>query len=78
MSVWFRRVTGLDTETMREIAEEAGVSWSPESIIYRKRGIGFADGDADDATALQDAAEEILGYRPVAIDKPPESDEKQP
>ena len=70
MSVWFRRVAGLDTETMREIADAAGVSWSAESIIYRGIGIGYADGDTADETALQDAAESILGYRPVVIDPP--------
>ena len=70
MSVWFRRVAGLDTTTMREIAEAAGVSWSAESIVYRGEGIGFADGDPADETALQDAAESILGYRPVVIDPP--------
>ena len=75
MSVWFRRVAGLDTTTMREIAEAAGVSWSPESIVYRGQGIGFADGDPADETALQDAAESILGYRPVVIDAPPKPDQ---
>lgn len=72
MSVWFRRVAGLDTEAMREIASNANVSWSAESIVYRGQGIGYADGDSADATALQDAAESILGYRPVVIDTPPE------
>jgi len=72
MSLWFRRVVGLDTATMRKIADAAGVSWSAESIVYRGNGIGYADGDPDDATALQDTAESILGYRPVAIDAPPE------
>jgi len=71
MTVWFRRVDGLDTTTMREIADAAGVSWRAESIVYRGNGIGYADGDSTDATAIQDAAESILGYRPVVIDAPP-------
>lgn len=70
MSLWFRRVAGLDTDTMREIATEAGVSWSAESIVYRGNGIGYADGDSADTTAIQDAAESILGIRPVEIDSP--------
>lgn len=74
MSVWFKRVAGLDTTAMRNIADAASVSWSAESIIYRGHGIGYADGDKSDVTALQDAAESILGYRPVAIDAPPERD----
>ncbi|AFH21825.1 hypothetical protein OSG_eHP10_00075 [environmental Halophage eHP-10] len=57
---------------MREIAQSAGVSWSAESILYRGNGIGYADGDLDDVTALQDAAESIVGHRPVAIDAPPD------
>ena len=74
MSLWFRRVAGLDSTTMREIADAAGVSWSAESIVYHGEGIGYADGDPADETALQDAAESILGYRPVVIDSPPERD----
>lgn len=76
MNLWFRRTQGLDTEIMREIADAAGVSWNAESIVYRGRGIGFADGDSEDATAIQDAAENLLGYRPVEIDEPPESTEE--
>lgn len=72
MSLWFHRVTGLDTDTMREIATEAGVEWSAQSIVYRGRGIGYADGDPADATAIQDAAESVIGIRPVEIDAPPE------
>jgi len=77
MTLWFRRVAGLDTDTMREIAQEAGVSWSAESIVYRGNGIGYADGEPADATAIQDAAESIIGIRPVAIDAPPEPDDTQ-
>ena len=71
--MWFRRTRGLDSDTMREIADAAGVSWSAESIVYRGQGVGYADGDESDADALQDAAESILGYRPAVID-PPESE----
>jgi len=74
MSLWFRRVAGLDTSAMRDIADAAGVSWSAEGIVYRGNGIGYADGDSADATSIQDAAESILGYRPVVIDAPPEPD----
>jgi len=74
MSVWFRRVSGLATETMRDIADAADVSWSAETIIYREQGIGYAEGDPADVTALKDAAESILGYRPVEINEPPQPD----
>ena len=74
MSVWFRHVAGLDTDSMRDIADEANVEWSAESIVYRGHGIGFADGDSTDVKALQDAGEKILGYPPATIDQPPESD----
>lgn len=77
MSLWFRRVAGLNTETMREIADAAGVSWSPDTVVYRGRGIGFADGDPADERKLRDAAETILGYRPVVIDEPPEPDDPE-
>jgi len=70
MSLWFRRVAGLDTATMREIANKAGVSWSVESIVYRSNGIGYADGDSADATTIQDSAESLIGIRPVEIDPP--------
>ena len=68
--IWFRKTQGLDSSTMRQIADNAGVSWSTESIVYRGRGIGYADADSDDVTAIQDAAESLLGYRPVEIDEP--------
>jgi len=70
--IWFRHMSGLDSGTMRKIADDAGVSWSAESIVYRGRGIGYANGDSTDVTAIQDAAESLLGYRPVEIDAPPE------
>ena len=70
--IWFRKTQGLDSSTMREIANEAGVSWSAESIVYRGQGIGYADGDLSDLTAIQDTAELLLGYRPVDIDPPDE------
>ena len=68
--IWFKRTQGLDSSTMRQIADDAGVSWSVESIVYRGRGIGYADGDSDDVDDVQDAAESLLGYRPVEIDEP--------
>ena len=68
--IWFRRTQGLNSSTMRQIADNAGVSWSSESIVYRGRGIGYADGDKDDVSAIQDASESLLGYRPVEIDEP--------
>jgi len=74
MTIWFRNVSGLDTSVMRDIAGAVGVDWSAESIVYQGDGIGFANGDSADAEALQDAAESILGYRPVVIDAPTEPD----
>ena len=70
--IWFRNTQGLNSNTMRQIADGAGVSWSAESVVYRGRGIGYADGDSDDVGDIQDAAESLLGYRPVEIDAPPE------
>ena len=70
MTIWLRRSPGLDSNSMREIADEAGVSWDVQSIVYRAKGIGYANGDEDDATAIQDAAENILGYRPRQYDPP--------
>ena len=69
--IWFRHTQGLDSGTMRQIADDAGVSWSAESIVYRGQGIGYAHGDTDDVLEIQDAAESLLGYRPVKIDEPP-------
>ena len=72
MSLWFRRTQGLDSEAMRQIADNAGVSWSVESVVYRSHGIGFADGDSADVEDIKDAAENLLGYRPVEIEEPAE------
>jgi hypothetical protein len=57
---------------MRKIAADIGVNWDEQTIIYRGTGIGYKDGDKTDATAIQDQAEKLLGYRPVVIDAPPE------
>ena len=75
MTLWFKRTRGLDTETMREIAEQAGVSWDYQSIVYRAKGIGYAYADVDDETAIQDAGEDLLGYRPQPYDPPERDDE---
>jgi hypothetical protein len=62
---------------MRQIATDAGVSWDPQKIVHRGKGIGYKNGDAADATAIQDAGQELLGYRPVKIDAPPEPEPPQ-
>ena len=74
MTLWIRRTQGLDTETMRTIAESADVDWDYQAIVYRAKGIGYADGDSSDETMIQDAAENLLGYRPQPYD-PPEQDD---
>jgi hypothetical protein len=62
---------------MRQMATDAGVSWDSQTIVYRGAGIGYKNGDTADATAIQDAGQELLGYRPVQIDAPPEPDPPQ-
>jgi len=73
MTLWIKRSQGLDSETMREIASDSNVDWDYQSIVYRSSGIGYNDGDPDDLYAIQDAAEDLLGYRPQPYD-PPEQD----
>ena len=70
MSIWFRRTQGLDSSTMRQIADNAGVGWDYQTIDYRGRGIAYVNGDSTDVTAIQDAAKNLLGYRLVEIDEP--------
>ena len=74
MSLWFRRVQGLDSDTMRQIAENAGVEWNYQTIDYRGRGLGYVDGEQSDVEAIQDAVESLLGYRLVQIDEPAKSE----
>ena len=74
MTIWLRHTQGLDTETMREIADVAGVAWDSKSIEYRANGIGYPYGEEADETAIQDTAESLLGYRP-RLYEPPERDE---
>ena len=75
MTLWFRRVMGLNSGVMREIADEAGVSWDAQSIVYEANGIGYANGDVDDITAIQDATEELLDYRPQPYDPPEQNNQ---
>ena len=72
--IWLKRTHGLDSGTMREIADQAGVSWDTQPIQYRAKGIGYCDGNEDDLEDIQDAAEGLLGYRPQTYD-PPERDD---
>jgi hypothetical protein len=53
---------------MREIADVAAVSWSAQTIVYRSTGIGYANGDLADVTAIRAAAESVIGFRPAQID----------
>ena len=73
MTLWFRRTQGLDTNTMRDIAKGANVEWEYQSIVYQSKGIGYGNGEKSDETAIQDAAESLLGYRPQPYD-PSEQD----
>lgn len=73
--IWLKRTHGLDSITMREIADEANVSWNYRKISYRSKGIGYVDGDDDDIEAIQDAAEDLLGFRPRSYNPPDINDE---
>ena len=75
MSLWFKRTRGLDTDVMAQIATDAGVGWDAKPVSYRKDGIGWEQADSSDVTAIKDAAESLLGYRPVEIDEPTVEDQ---
>ena len=64
MTLWLRRTQGLDSTTMREIADVANVEWDFQRIVYQAKGIGYADGDKDDLESIQDAAKDVFGYQP--------------
>ena len=70
MTLWFRKGAGMDTDAMRLIADEAAVNWNSTEIVYRVRGVGYLDGDESDTAKIQDAAEDLLGYRPQTYDPP--------
>jgi len=55
-----------DSDTMREIAEEAGVSWDHQAIRYDGDTIGYVGAPSDaDVTPIQDASETVVGVRPI-------------
>jgi hypothetical protein len=70
MSIWFRRVTGINSEVLRQAASNVNVSWDYQKIQYKKHGVGYANADTVDATKIKDELEQLLGYRPVEIDEP--------
>ena len=74
MSLWLRKTAGLNSSLMRDIAEGANVEWDHQSIVYKASGIGYSNGSEDDLDVIQDAAEDLLGYRPQPYD-PPERDD---
>jgi hypothetical protein len=70
MSLWFHRTQTINSQTLRECAEKAGVTWEYQTIYYRANGIGYKNGDSTDAKVIKDEFEKLLGYRPVVIDEP--------
>ena len=70
MSLWLTKVAGMDSDTLREMADLADVDWDYQSIQYQARGIGYSNGIEEDLEAIQDAAESLLGYRPKPYNPP--------
>jgi hypothetical protein len=70
MALCFRHSQRLDSKTLREAANKAGVSWDSYTILYCGNAIGYKHGDTADATAVKDELQALLGYRPVEIDEP--------
>jgi hypothetical protein len=68
--IWFKRAVGLDSELLRQAAENAGVSWDYHPIEYRSEGVAFQNGNSKDAKLIKDEIETLIGYRPVEIDEP--------
>jgi hypothetical protein len=76
--IWFKRMAGLDSEIMRQAAQNVGVSWDYNPIEYRSGGIAFNKGDSKDTSKIQDELNELLGYRPIEIDEPTiDTDQRQ-
>jgi len=75
--IWFKKMQGLDSSTLREIADRAGVEWDHQSIVYRGRGIGYANGNTDDVEKIQDYAQDFIGYKPVEIEEPAKPERAQ-
>jgi hypothetical protein len=55
---------------MRQAAENANVSWSYKSIVYKKAAIGYSSPDADDANLISNELEKLLGYPAQPINEP--------
>jgi hypothetical protein len=61
---------------MREIAEEAAVSWDTETIVYRGNAVGYQDGDSADVPALKTASESVIGFGLVEVEPPSEGSDR--
>jgi hypothetical protein len=70
MSIWLQKTPGLNSELMRQAAENAGVSWDYHPVEYRYIGIGYSEGNSEDTTIIKDELKKLLGHRPVVIDEP--------
>jgi hypothetical protein len=55
---------------MREAAERASVTWDYQTIGYKRKSIGFPNGNSTDTIVIQDQLETITGERPIEIDEP--------
>jgi hypothetical protein len=78
MSIWFRRVGGLNTDVMRKAANDANVTWDANEIQYKKDGIGFVNGNTTDTGLIQTEIKNIIGFEPIIIDEPEISYVDQP
>lgn len=68
--IWFKRASGLDSETLRQAAQNVGVSWDEHPIRYKLEGVGYVNAEPTEADAIRAELENIIGYRPVVIDEP--------
>jgi hypothetical protein len=68
--IWFHRTLGVRADIMRDAATSADVSWNFQPIKYKNQKVGYVNGDASDASIIQDELESILGYRPMLTSEP--------
>jgi hypothetical protein len=68
--IWFQKTDGLDSDILRQAANNVNVSWDYQEIEYKAKAIGYKESHASDASKIQDEIEKLIGYRPVEIDEP--------
>lgn len=73
--ILFKKLMGIDSAVMREIANNANVKWEYNEIVHQSSYIGYKNGQKEDIQDLKDSSKQVIGFSLMHV---PESEIKKP